>query len=129
MHLPFIAELAAHDGESTTPRRAQTKLGKIIDKMRLDKFVQSLEYLPLQTVPPTQRDPFGGKESRDAAKARVRSSQGKGAHAWLRATPIDRAREIPANEFTLALRRTIGVEEFLASGCPRCAIGTETTVW
>lgn len=52
------------------------------------------------TIPPTERDPFGGTESRDMAKARVRSSRGQGAQAWLRATPTDRAREFPSNEFT-----------------------------
>lgn len=118
--LPTVGELAAHDGESTTPRKAQHKLGKAINKVQLERFMESLESLPAEAEPPTPRDPFGGMESRDMAKARVRSSQGKGAHAWLRATPTDRAREFPSNEFTLAIRRAVGVEEFLAQGCPRC---------
>ncbi|CAN0450115.1 unnamed protein product, partial [Ectocarpus sp. 12 AP-2014] len=60
------------------------------------------------------------------ALARVRSSQGKGAHAWLRAASTDGARGFPPNEYAYAIRRTSGVEEFLAStGCPRCHRGRE----
>ena len=120
---PTVAELAAHDGESTTPRKAQRKLGKAINKVQLEKFTESLEQLPQDTVPSMQGDPFGRGESRDMAKSRVRSSQGKGAHAWLRAAPTDKAREFPAHEYVLALRRTLGVEESLAPGCPRCHRG------
>ena len=105
---PTIGELAAHDGESTTPRKDQHKLGRAMNSVQIERFMESLEALPVEEVPPTPNDPFGGEESRDMAKARVRSSQGKGAHAWLRATPTDRAPEIPANEFTLALRRAVG---------------------
>ncbi|CAB1115520.1 unnamed protein product [Ectocarpus sp. CCAP 1310/34] len=43
---PTVAELAAHDGESTTPRKAQHKLGKAINKIQLEKFMESLEHLP-----------------------------------------------------------------------------------
>lgn len=113
-------ELAAHDGESTTPRKAQHKLGKATNK-KLERFMESLEQLPQQAFPPTQENPCGGRESKNMALARVRSSQGKGAHAWLRAAPTDRAREFPPNDFVYAIRRTLGVEEFLATaGCPRC---------
>ncbi|CAN0301499.1 unnamed protein product, partial [Scytosiphon promiscuus] len=61
-----------------------------------------------------------GKRSRDFAEARVRSSQAKGAQAWLRATPTDKAFGFPSDEFTLALKRSVGLEEYLAPGCPRC---------
>ncbi|CAM9659389.1 unnamed protein product, partial [Scytosiphon promiscuus] len=54
------------------------------------------------------------------ATARVRSMRGRGAQAWLRAAPTDRAREIGPDEFTLTIRRAVGVEEYLAQGCPRC---------
>ena len=37
-----------------------------------------------------------------------------------RAAPTDRAREFPANEFVYATRRALGIEEYLATGCPRC---------
>ena len=76
-------------------------------------------------VPPTQENPFRGRASKSMALARVRSSQGKGALAWLRAAPTDHAREIPPNEFVYTIRRMLGVEELLATGCPRCRRGRE----
>ena len=115
-----MAELAAHDGESTTPRKAQHKLGKSVNKKQLERFMESLEQLPQQAVPPTPENPFRARESKSMAFARVRSSQGKGAQAWLRAALTDHARDIPPNEFVYAIRRTLGVEELLATGCPRC---------
>lgn len=58
---PTMAGLAAHDGESTTPRKAQHKLGKAINKNLLAKFMDSLnefmdslDELPLVAIPPTQ---------------------------------------------------------------------------
>ena len=39
---------------------------------------------------------------------------------FLRASPTDRAREIPPNEYVHATRRALGIEEFLAPSCPRC---------
>ncbi|CAB1119445.1 unnamed protein product [Ectocarpus sp. CCAP 1310/34] len=122
---PTVAELAAHDGESTTPRKAQHKLGKAINKIQLEKFMESLEHLPQEAVPPTRDNPYGGQEARNMAYARTRSSQGQGGHAFLRAAPTDRAREIPSNEFVYATRRALGVEEFLAERCPRCHRGRE----
>ncbi|CAB1101457.1 ABC [Ectocarpus sp. CCAP 1310/34] len=119
------AELAAHDGESTTPRKAQHKLGKAVNKIQLEKFMESLEHLPQEAVPPTRDNPYGGQEARNMAYARTRSSQGQGGHAFLRAAPSDRAREIRSNEFVYATRRALGVEEFLAERCPRCHRGRE----
>ncbi|CAB1113571.1 unnamed protein product [Ectocarpus sp. CCAP 1310/34] len=49
---PTVAELAAHDGESTTPRKAQHKLGKAVNTIQLEKFMESLEHLPQEAVPP-----------------------------------------------------------------------------
>lgn len=81
--------------------------------------MDSLEELPLLSISPTQLDPFGGTQSRDRAKARGRSTKGRGAQAWSRAAPTDRAREVGPNEFSLALPRAVGVVEYLAQGCPR----------
>ena len=121
-----MAELAAHDGESTTTRKAQHKLGKAVNKMKLDIFMESLDDLPEEGVPPMQDDPYGGSETKDMALARVRSSQGPGAHAFFRAAPTDRARMIPPNEFVVyATRRALGVEEHRAQGCPRCHRGRD----
>ncbi|CAB1110491.1 unnamed protein product [Ectocarpus sp. CCAP 1310/34] len=94
------------------------KLGKAINKIQLEKFMESLEHLPQEAVPPTRDNPYGGQEARNMAYARTRSSQGQGGHAFLRAAPTDRAREIPSNEFVYATRRALGVEEFLAERCP-----------
>ena len=47
---PTVAELAAHDGESTTPRKAQHKLGKAVNKKQLERFMESLEQLPQKAV-------------------------------------------------------------------------------
>ena len=122
---PRVAELAAHDGESTTPTKAQHKLGKVVNKIKLENFMESLEHLPEEEIPPTQGDPFGGSETKDMALARVRSSQGPGAHAFFRATPTDRERVIPPNEFVYATRRALGIEEYLATGYPRCHRGRD----
>ena len=90
----MVAELAAHDGESTTPRKAQHKLGKVVNKIQLEKFMESLEHLPEEAISPTPDDPFGGTEAKDAALARVRSSQGQGAHMLFseRRPPIELGR-------------------------------------
>ena len=113
---PTVAELAAHDGESITTRKAQHKLGKAaVNKIKLDIFMDSQDNPPEEGVPPTQDDPYGGSENRDMALARMPSSQGPGAHAFFRAAPTDRAREIdPAerirlrNETSLGCRRAPG---------------------
>ena len=120
-----LAKLAAHDGESTTTRKAQHKLGKAVNKMKPDTFMESLDNLPEEGVPPTQDDPYGGGENKDMALARLRSSQGPEAHASFRVAPTERAREIPPNEFVYATRRALGVEEHLAQGCPRCHRGRD----
>ena len=87
-----VAELAAHDGESTTTRKAQHKLGKAVSKIKLDTFMEPLGNLPEEGYPPTQDDPYGGRETtKDMALAKVRSSQGPAALAFFRAAPTDRA--------------------------------------
>lgn len=101
---PTVEELAAHDGESTTTRKAQHKLGKVVNKIQLQKFMESLEHLPEEAVPPTIDDPLGGSEAKDMALARVRNSQEPGGHAFFRVAPTDRAREMPPNEFVYATR-------------------------
>ena len=50
---PTMAELAAHDGESTTPRTAQHKLGKAMNKNEVERFMEFLEQLTQQAVSPT----------------------------------------------------------------------------
>ena len=70
-----MEELAAHDGESTTPRKAQHKLGKVINQVQLDKFMESLDSLPEEIVPPTVDDPFGGSESKDVAYGALKGQE------------------------------------------------------
>ena len=54
-----VAELAAaYDGESTTPRKAQHKLGKVVNKIKLENFTESLEHLPEEEMPTHARRPF-----------------------------------------------------------------------
>jgi len=117
---PTIVELAAHDGETTTSRKAQHKIGKILSGVNHKRFIESLDNLPSEPRPPSPTDPFSGIESKEQAQARVRSSRGQGAHAWVRAMPTDQSRVIPSPEHILACRRAIGIEEYLANGCPRC---------
>ena len=62
-----------------TTRKAQHKLGKAVNKIKLVIFMESLDNLPEEGVPPTQDDPYGGSENKNMALARVRSSQGPGA--------------------------------------------------
>jgi len=62
--------------------------------------MESMEHLPEEEVPPTQGDLFGGGEAKGMAFARVRSSQGPGAHAFVRTAPTDRERVIPTNELS-----------------------------
>ena len=52
---PTVAELAAYDGESTTPRKAQHKLGKAANKKQLERFMEFLEQLPQEAIPPTPK--------------------------------------------------------------------------
>ena len=105
---PTVAELAAHDGESTTPRKAQHKLGKVVNQIKLDNFMESLEHLPEEEIPPTQDDPFGGSETKDMALARVRSSQGPGAHAFFRAAPTDPSTSDPTERVRLRHETRLG---------------------
>ena len=37
---PTVAELAAHDGESISTRKTQQKLGKAVNKIKLDIFME-----------------------------------------------------------------------------------------
>lgn len=62
---PTVSELAAHDGESTTPRKAQRELGKAINKVPLDQFMESPGQLPQEAAPPTPRDPFSSSTYRE----------------------------------------------------------------
>ena len=112
--------LPAHEAKTISSSKAQHRLGKLVNRVRYERYVSSLDQLP-ETRP--QRDTGesqGEKETRDLAKARQRSQSGSGATAFLRARPVDSARTIPASEFVTAGKRFLGIEEFLAARCPCC---------
>ena len=119
--------LPAHDAESTSPNKAQHRLGKLVNRVRYDRYVASLEQLPETSPPLGTGDPHGEKETRGFAKARQRSQSGPGATAFLRARPVDSSRVIPASEFVSAGRRFLGRKEFLATRCPCCGVTDANT--
>ena len=89
--------LAAHDAATTNSRKAQQKLGKLINQGRHAANKASLDQLPETARPPGPDDPLRGSEIRASAKARYRSLQGAAATACLRARPTDSLRVIPAS--------------------------------
>ena len=94
--------LPAHDAETISSSKAQQRLGKLVNRVRCERHVSSLDQLP-ETRP--QRDTGesqGEAETRDLAKARQRSQSGSRATAFLRARPVDSARTIPASKFVTA---------------------------
>ena len=112
--------LPAHDAETISSSKAQHRLGKLVNRVHYERYVSSLDQLP-ETRP--QRDTSGSqgeKETRDLTRARQRSQSGSGATAFLRATPVDSARTIPASEFVTVGKRFLGIKEFLAARCRCC---------
>ena len=124
-----VAEvLPAHDAESISPTSAQHRLGKLVNRVRYERYVPSLDQLPVETT--TQRgtsNPQEEKESRGLARARHRSQSGPGATAFLRARPVHSARVIPPSEFVAAGRWFPGIEEVLAARCPCCGAAEAIT--
>ena len=118
--------LPAHDVESKSPNKAQYRLGKLVNRVRYDRHVDSLEELPETSPPRGTGDPHGEKETRGFAKAR-QSQSGPGATAFLRTRPVDSSRVIPASEFVSAGRRFLGRKEFLATRCPCCGVTDANT--
>ena len=113
--------LPAHDAETIRSSKiAQHRLGKLVNRVRYERYVSSLDQLP-ETRPKrdTSESP-GEKKTRDSAKARQRSQSASGVTAFPRARPADSARTIPASELVTAVERFMGIEEFLAARCPCC---------
>ena len=66
-----IAEgLPAHDAETTSSSKAQYRLGKLVNRVRYDRYVASLEQLPETNPPRGTGNPLGEKETRGFARAR-----------------------------------------------------------
>ena len=117
---PEADMLAAHDAGTNNSRKAQQKLGKLVNQGRHAAQKVSIGKLPETVRPPGPDHPLGGSETRAFAKARHRSLQGAGATAGLRARPTDSPRVIPASQFVGIGRRFLGVEERVAVRCPCC---------
>ena len=123
-----IAEvLPAHDAETTSSSKAQYRLEKLVNQVRCDGYVASLEQVPETTPLRGTGNPHGEKERRGFAKAQQRSQTGPGATAFLRARTVDSSRVISASEFVSAGRRFLGMEEILATtGAPVPVRRTQT---
>ena len=112
--------LPAHDAETISSSKTQRRLGKLVNRVRCERYVASLDQLP-ETRPQRETgDSQGKKETRGLAKARQGSQSGLGATALIRARPVESARTIPASEFVTAGKRFLGIAEFLAARCPCC---------
>ena len=68
--------LAAHDTVTTNSRKAQQKLGKLVNQCRHAAHTASLEELPETARPLGPGNPLGGIEIRTFTKARYRRLQG-----------------------------------------------------
>ena len=121
---PEADMLAAHDAVLTNSRKAQHKLGNLVNQGRHAAHTASLDQLPDTARPPGPGDPLRGCETKAFAKARYRSLQGT---VCLRARPTDSFRVIPAAEFVGMGRRFLGIEEHVAARCPCCdAVDVDT---
>ena len=96
---PEADMLAAHDAVTTNSRKAQQKLGKLVNQGRHAAHTTSLDQLPDTARPPGPGDPLRGCETKAFAKARCRSLRWAGATACIRARPTDSLRVKPAAEF------------------------------
>ena len=112
--------LPAHDAEAISSSKAQHRLGKLVNRVHYERYVSSLDQLPVTRPQRDTSEYQVEKKTRDLAKARQRSQSGSGATAFLRARPVDSASTIPASEFVTAEKRFLGIEEFLAARCPCC---------
>ena len=110
--------LAAHDAVTTNWRKAQHKLGKLVNQGRHAARTALLDQLPETTRPPGTGEPLGGRETTTFSKTCYRSLQGAGAIACLRARRTDSLRVIPATEFVDIGRCFVGIEEHVAVRCP-----------
>ena len=124
---PEADMLAAHDAVTTTSRKAQQKLRKLVNQGNHAAYTASLDQLPDTARPSGPGDPLRGCETKAFTKARYRSLQVAGATACLRVRPTDSLRVIPAAEFVGMGRGLLGIEEHVAVRCPCCdAVDVDT---
>ena len=119
--------LPAHVAETISSSKAQHRLGKLVNRVRYERYVSSRDQLPETKLQRGTGDSQGEKGTRGLAKARQRSQSEPGATTFLRARPVDAARVIPASEFVTAGRRSLGIEEFVAARCPCCGAAEGNT--
>ena len=112
--------LPAHGAETISSSKAQHRLGKLVNRVRYERYFASLDPLPETRSERETGDSQGENETRGLVMARQRSQSGSGATAFLRARPVDSAGNIPASEFVTAGKRFLGIEEFLAARCQCC---------
>ena len=68
--------LAVHDAETINSHKAQQKLGKQVNRARYDRYVASLDGLPVHARALEEVGPFGESETRECARARQWSQSG-----------------------------------------------------
>ena len=81
--------LAAHDAVSTDSRKAQRKVGRLLNRGRHAARTASLNQVSETARLPRLHGPLGGIKTRDFVKVRDRSLQGAGGTACLRERPVD----------------------------------------
>ena len=124
---PEADMLAAHDAVTTNSRKAQQKLGKLVNLRRHAARTASLEQLLETAHPPEPGDPLGGSETKAFAKASYRSLQESGAATCHRVKPTDSLRAIPAAEFVGVGMCVKGTKEHVAMRSPCCdAVDVDT---
>ena len=65
--------LAANDAETSNSHKAQKKLGKLVNRVRYDRYVSSLDGFATHSRLPEEVGPFGESETRECAKVRQRN--------------------------------------------------------
>ena len=117
--------LVAHDAVITNSRKAQHKLGKLVNQGRHPAHKAPVDQLPETVRPPGSEDPLGGSETRGLRQGSIQEA--KGATACLRVRPTDSFRFIHASQFVGIGRRFMGIEEHAAARCPCCdAVDVDT---
>ena len=112
--------LAVHDALTTYSRKAQHKLGTLVNQGRHAAHTASLDQLAETACRPAPDGPLGGRETKTLAKARCRSLEGAGPTAYFWAQPTDSLRLLPATELVAIGRRFMGSGEHVSVRCPCC---------
>ena len=61
--------LAAHDAETINFHKSQKKLGTQVNRMRYERYVTSLDGLPIRASPPEEVGSFGASETVNAQRS------------------------------------------------------------